>query len=205
MAINANNTIKIGDQQIDELIHRQKQVLFKPERNLISVSPVTQLNQRIKRSQEFSLSIILASALDKQPWPSRRIVSIANDIYTPNLLLAQSGTDLVFRLRTPTTSTIANQPFFRIPNVFNDLNLHQIIITFAHRQLTFYIDRPNNKYTFDFQPATHLKLYSPLFFKEWSVNLKRYSLLRDRMIFFILIFFPLAILIILMVSTLIQK
>ena len=188
--------INVRDSQIDRRIHQEKRVLFKPERNLISEYPVTELNQRIKKSQEFSLSIILASNLAKQPSPSRRIVSIANDIYAPNLLLAQSGKDLIFRLRTPTTSTIANQPFFIIPNVFNDLKLHQIIITFARHKLAFYIDSIEDKYTFDFKPSTHLKLYSPLFFKQWNVNLARYSLLKSKIIFYSLILSPLAILII---------
>ncbi len=191
-----SSTINLSDREIDRLIHQDKQVLFKPERNLISVSPVTKLNQRIKKSQEFTLSIILASNLPKQPPPSRRIVSIAKDIYAPNLQLAQSGKDLIFRLRTPTTSTIANQPFFIIPNVFKDLNLHQILITFARRKLTFYIDNLKNEYTFKFQPSTHLKLYSPLFFKQWKVNLKNHSLLRSQIVFYTLILFPLAILIV---------
>jgi|GEM_PF-2023631 len=192
---NSATITHISDREIERRIHQDKKVLFKPERNLISTSPVTRLNQRIKKSQEFSLSIILASKIAKQPPPSRRIISIANDIYAPNLLLAQSGKDLIFRLRTPSTSTIANQPFFIIPNVFEDLNLHQILITFARRKLTFYLDSQKNQYTFEFQPSTHLKLYFPLFFKQWKVNLKHHRLLKSRIFSYTLILLPVAILI----------
>ena len=110
-------------------------------------------------------------------------------------MLAQSGTNLVFRLRTPTTSTIATQPYFIIPDFFKDLKLHQILITFARRKLTFYVDRQENKYTFEFQPSTHLKMYSPFKIKLWRIDLKNHSLLKSRIFFYSLILLPLAILI----------
>ena len=177
---------------LDYQIHHHKTVLFESGRNLISLFPVTQVNRRIKKTQEFSLSLILATKKYKQPGPSR-IVSLANNIYTRNLMLAQSDTNLVFRLRTPTTSTIATQPYFVIPDFFDDLNLHQILITFARRKLTFYVDRQSDKYTFEFQPSTHLKMYSPFKIKLWRINLKNHSLLKSQIAFYSLILLPLAV------------
>ena len=191
---NVTQQKNIKASNLDYQIHHRKTVLFEPGRNLISLSPVNLLNQRIKKSQEFSLSLILASNKDKQSEPSR-IISLANNIYTRNLMLAQSGANLVFRLRTPTTSTIATQPYFIIPDFFKDLKLHQILITFARRKLTFYVDRKGNKYTFEFQPSTHLKMYFPFKIKLWRIDLKNHSLLKSRIFFYSLILLPLAILI----------
>ena len=184
----------ISNSAIDYLIHHRKVVFFKKNQSLISADPVTKLNQKIKRSQEFSLSLILASNKQKQVGPAR-IVSLANNIHMRNIMIGQEGQDLVFRLRTPTTTIMATRPDFIIPNVFQDRDLHQILITFAKQKLTFYIDSPDNKYTYHFQPSTQLKLYSPLSLERWTVNLNKYSLLKHQIIFYSLLLLPLAILI----------
>lgn len=184
----------IPNSTIDYLIHHRKVVFLEKKQSLISADPVTKLVQKIKRSQEFSLSLILASGKQKQVGPAR-IVSLANSINIRNMMIAQEGQNLVFRLRTSSTTLTATQPSFMIPNVFQDRDLHQILITFAKRKLTFYIDSPDNKYTYHFYPSTQLRLYSPLSLGKWTVNLNEYSLLKHQIIFYSLLLFPLAILI----------
>ena len=98
-------------------------------------------------------------------------------------------------MRTPTTGVNATQPGFSIPNFFKDTSLHQILVIFAKNQLTFYLDRPTTKYSFSFQPATHLKLFVPWMVEDWNVDLTTYNLLQAQIIFHGLVLVPLAILI----------
>ena len=192
--INSPPPKPINHADINYQIHHNKAVLFNNQNSLISNSPVTIINQKIKAAQEFTLSIILATNKLEQVGPSR-IISLGENIYSRNIMLGQEGSNLVFRLRTPTTGANATQPGFYIPNFFQDKDLHQIIITYARKQLTFYIDSPSNQYTFYFQPSTHLKIFTPWIFEQWNVNLENYNLAKAMIIFYSLIFFPLGILI----------
>ncbi len=183
----------VDNSTINYQIHHNKTVLFDNKNSLISASPATQLNKKIKAAQEFTLNIILATDKLKQVGPSR-IISLGENIYSRNLMLGQEGADLVFRLRTPTTGKNATQPGFYIPNFFKDTDLHQILITYAQNKLTFYLDNSSNPYTFYFQPSTHLKLFTPWIFEQWNVNLKDYNLVQARIFFYSLVFFPLMVL-----------
>ena len=189
---------------INERIHNNKTVLFEKKNSLISATPVTSLNKQIKVSQEFSLSIILATNKLKQVGPSR-IISLGDNIDSHNIMLGQQDSNLVFRMRTPATGKKATRPDFYIPNFFRDTELHQILITFADRQLTFYIDNPDRQYVFNFQPSTLQKFFFPLFSEQWSINLTKVDLLRSKIVFYSLVLTPLAILICTFVLCSIQK
>ena len=195
---------KINILSIDEQIHNHKTVLFHKRNSLISTAPATKLNQHIKATQEFTLSIILATNKLKQVGPSR-IISLAENINSHNMMLGQENSDLVFRLRTPTTGEQATQPSFYVPNFFQDTDLHQILITFADRQLTFYIDNPERQYNFVFQPSTLSKLFFPLLVKQWKINLTNFNLLRSKIIFNSLVATPLLILISILILCFIQR
>lgn len=178
---------------IDEQIHHQKTVLFKHKNSLVSQKPVLNLNQKIKKSHQFTINIIAASDRLKQVGPAR-IISLAGNISHRNLMLGQEGKDFIFRLRTPTTGESAAQPEFIIPNLFDDYDLHQILIIFTQRKLTIYVDQPNDPYTFEFQPSTNFKLYLPWISKQWRVNLKEFNLLSSQLTFYGIILLPLSIL-----------
>ncbi|MCC0175599.1 VanZ family protein [Waterburya agarophytonicola K14] len=191
--INSLPSIDTELSPIDDLIHNQKSVLFEQKNSLISDSPFTQLNQKIKASQEFSLSVILATNKFKQVGPSR-IISLGENIYSRNLMLGQENSNLIFRLRTSTTGDNANQPGFYFPNFFKNKDLHQILITYAQNKLTFYLDRPEDKYTFTFQPSTHLKLFLPWNLTKWNVNLQNHNPLQSQITFYSLVLSPLVLL-----------
>jgi VanZ family protein len=189
--INSSNSLaKIAsyNSSIDYQIHHNKTVLFNKKNSLISAAAATNLNQKLKASQEFSLSIILASDKLKQAGPSR-IVSLGEDIYNRNLMLGQEDSNLVFRLRTPSAGTNASLPGFYLPNFFKDQDLHQILITFAQNKLTFYVDHLEHQYTFKFQPATLAKLFLPWTTQQWNINLQNYNLLQSQIVFYSLILF----------------
>jgi len=193
-----------SNSEIDYQIHHSKAVLFNNKNSLISTSAAIKLNQAIKSSYEFSLSTIIASDKLKQVGPSR-IISLGENIYSRNIMLGQEGSNLIFRLRTPATGENATQPGFYIPNFFKDKDLHQILITFAKKKLTFYIDRPENQYVFAFQPSTLSRLFLPWTTQQWNVNLQSHSLLRSQIIFYSLILFPLIMLSIIFILSLIQQ
>ena len=188
----SNSQAKSDD--IDYQIHHNKTVLFKWRKSLKTEFPAKLLNKKLKQSNEFSLSLIAASDRWKQVGPAR-IISLAESISERNLMIGQERRNLTFRLRTPTTGDTAAQPELIIPNVFNDQNLHQIIITFAQGKLTFYIDRPSHQYTYEFQPATSFMLYFPGTIKGWRVNLQDFNLLESWLTFYGIMLLPLAILI----------
>lgn len=189
---------------IDYQIHHDKTVLLHHKRKLISKAPVINLNHKIRKSNEFSLNIIVASDRFKQVGPAR-IISLAENVSNRNLMLAQEGKNLIFRMRTPTTGEGGYQPEFMIPNVFDDYDLHQILITFAQKKLTFYIDQPNNQYTFEFQPSTNFMLYLPWITKQWRVNLQDFDFLESQLTFYGIVLLPLIVLINSLISNIISR
>ena len=196
-------TIPIDNNSLPAITN-QKKVLFRNKNSLISGSPATIINQKIKSSQEFSLNIILATDKLDQAGPAR-IVSLADNRFSHNLMLGQESSDLVFRLRTRTTGLNASQPSFYFPNFFQDYKLHQILITFGQNKITFYLDNPLNEYDFVFKPSTHLNSFIPWISKEWKVNLKNYNMIQAQIIFYSLILFPWVILNYIFLMSLIQK
>ena len=179
---------------IDEQVHNYNSVLFNNKNSLISAAPATNLNQRIGASQEFTLSVILATNKLKQVGPSR-IVSLGENIYNRNLMLGQEDSNLVFYFRTPITGERATQPGFYIPDFFQDTNFHQIVITFSDRKLTFYVDNPSRQYDFIFQPSTLLKLFLPLLVEQWNINLASFDLFKAEIVFRSSILIPMIVLI----------
>lgn len=188
----SNNLIEnVKATTIDRQAHNYNSVLFERKNSLISVAPATDLNQRIRTAQEFTLSIILATNKLKQVGPSR-IVSLGENIYHRNLMLGQEDSNLVFYFRTPITGERATQPGFYIPNFFQDTNFHQILITFSDRQITFYVDNPSRQYNFIFQPSTLLKLFLPLLVEQWNINLASFDLLKAKIVFRSFVLIPMA-------------
>ena len=179
---------------IDDQIHRHKTVLFKLRKSLKTEFPAFSLNRKLKQSNEFSLSLTVGSDHSNQVGPAR-IISLAENVSERNLMLGQERRNLTFRLRTPTTGDTGAQPELIVPNVFNDRNLHQILITFAQGKLTFYIDQPSHQYTYEFKPATSFRLYLPWVTRRWRVNLQDFNLLESQLTFYGIILLPLAILI----------
>lgn len=178
---------------IDYQVHHQKTILLKLNNSLTTKYPDNLLNSKRRQSSEFSISLIAATNRFNQVGPAR-IISLAENLSQRNMMIGQEGKNLTFRLRTPTTGETAAQPKLIIPNVFNERNLHQILITFCQRKLTFYIDEVNNQYTFEFHPATSSALYLPWTIKLWRINLQDFNFSQSRFIFYGIIIMPLAIL-----------
>ena len=184
--------------------HLNQTVLFSKKRWLKTENPAVLLNSKLKDTSEFSLSLVLATNNINQVGPAR-IISISDGIYAQNMIIGQEKTGLSFRIRTPITGNNANQPEFIIPNIFGDLNFHQIIITFSEKILRFYIDNPDNQYFFEFTPTTSFLIYFPWQKQPWIINLQNFDILKYQLLFYIIIFVPLGVLIIMLVYYLLFK
>ena len=178
---------------IDAKIHQDKEVLINRDRWLKSRKSASYINSQLRKTSEFSLSVIVATNRIQQTGPAR-IISISADTFHRNLTLGQEGSNLAFRLRTPITGDNGGEPEFIIPDVFKDHNLHQILVTFAHQTLNFYIDQPENKYTFKFEPEISFLAYYPTTIKHWQINLGNFNLLKYQIAFYGILLIPLGFL-----------
>lgn len=184
--------------------HLNQTVLFSQERWLKTENPAFLLNKKLKDTSEFSLSLVLATNNINQAGPAR-IISISDSIYAQNMIVGQEKTDLSFRVRTPITGNNANQPEFILPNIFSDRKNHHILITFSDKVLSFYIDKPNNKYFFEFTPIVSFLTYFPWQKQPWIINLQDFDIFKYKLLFYIIIFIPLGVLIIMLIYYLLFK
>jgi hypothetical protein len=153
-------------------------------------NPATYLNNRLKDRDEFTISLNVATTSLNQGGPAR-ILSLSEGTNYQNMIIGQKDTDLHFRLRTPITGRNPVYPEFVIPNVFNDLNFHQILITFKDSKLNFYIDQAEHKYAFNFNPCTSFTVFIPWDNPSWSVNLGNFPLIKHQLGFYSTILVPL--------------
>ena len=160
---------------------------------LKSEQPANLLTQRLQQTNEFTVFITIATDKLKQRGPAR-ILAFSQGIYAQNLLIGQKNTNLSFRLRTPITGNNATQPEFVIPKVFDSKAVRQIAIAFTDNQLSFYIDRVDNKYSFEFTPATCSAIYFPWQKRSWIINLGQFEISKYQKRFYTIVAIPLVIL-----------
>lgn len=151
------------------------------------------LNHRLKQTSELSLYLTIASNKVRQFGPAR-IVTLSDGLYGQNLMLAQEGKDLSLRLRTPITGNSATQPEFIVPGVFENVGVCHILVTFARRKLSIYLNSARHKYSFKFTPATSFISYLPLGIERWIVDLTTFSIQKYQLAFLISTVTPLSIL-----------
>ncbi len=152
-------------------------------------SPAVSLSNSLKDRGEFTISLMIASNNLEQNGPAR-IISLSQGVYAQNIIIGQEKADLHFRLRTPITGRNATNPEFVIPNVFKSKDFHQIIITFYDSELSFYIDKVENKHYFVFSPFTSFLVFIPWDSQGWLVNLDNFSLLKYKIAFYIIAIVP---------------
>ena len=185
----------VSNTYVLDISSKNKYISVNSQHWLKTKFPATHLNNKLKNNDEFTISMRVATNDIKQNDPAR-IVTLAAGIYTHNLLVAQKKKDLHFRLRTPITGKNAASPELIIPDVFNDTLFHNIVITFARRTLSFYIDRPNRKYSFTFNPYNSYRALIPWNHPpSWSINLQDISDSKHEIIFYVATVIPVLFLI----------
>ena len=178
----------------DDRVDRYLGILLNKNQWLKTRDSAVFLNKRLKRTNEFSFFLTVASRDLQQTGPAR-IISIANGIIAQNIIIGQSEKNLSLRLRTPTTGSSANQPQFLVPNVFDSYGFHQILVTFARKKLSVYIDYPENLYSFKFDVYNSSLSYLPWSKLGWIVDLAEFNNFKYKLFFCIIVFSPLVILI----------
>ena len=162
------------------------------DRWLKSTDAATSLNKQLKKTGEFSLFVIVATQDIMQTGPAR-IVALSDGAYAQNLIVAQEKRDLIFRLRTPITGDNPNQPTFVLPDIFDDYGFHQILFTFAHKELKAYIDGIEQTYKFKFNFYNSFHSFLPWEIHNWTVNLKEFSILKYQIGFYLVFLVPLVL------------
>lgn len=177
----------------NQQILENNSILVNSRQWLKTAQPAATLSQKLQNTGEFSLYFAVASNDPNQSGPAR-IISLSQGTQSHNILIGQEGTDLRLRLRTPITGSAASQPRFRIPRIFDNDDLTGILVIFADKKLNFYINKPENKYSFEFTPATSFFSYIPWSRVDWIVNLEGFKPLKYELLFYTIIITPLAIL-----------
>jgi hypothetical protein len=105
-------------------------------------------------SQFSLLASVTPSAVD-QIGPAR-IVSNSADPYSRNFTLGQSGSDLVFRLRTPITGLNGLEPQLRAPGVFGTPGRRHLVVTYDGALLTLFVDGTRSPFSLDLNAGAAL-------------------------------------------------
>jgi glycopeptide antibiotics resistance protein len=147
------------------------------------------LTQRIAKTSQFTLGATVATSETMQTGPAR-IISLSEDPSHRNFTLGQDGSDLVFRLRTPTTGKNGVFPVLIVPDVFATTSLHNFVITYDGSTLLLYVDEVRNSHSLELNPG--VILFCSL------IRLSTYSMVGYKAmhyVYYALIFIPLGILI----------
>jgi glycopeptide antibiotics resistance protein len=172
-----------------DTLSQSQEILYaamQPEFSQFSVNP---LNQSLRQTSEFTLSIQLATAHSHQIGPAR-ILSISKDFFERNLTVGQWRSHLSIRLRTPITEKNGTRPEFIIPNVFSDLKTRTLLLIYSPDQIQVYIDNPNQSYTLKITPEmTLFWLLSPV--DKGGLHLNVWNSRFYKFLYYCLIFCPL--------------
>ena len=120
---------------------------------LRSAVPVRDIAQRIRAANQFTMRLVCASGRSPQFGPAR-IVSYSAGPLRGNFTIGQEGTDLIFRLRTPNTGANGARIPLRIPAVFADDGVRDILFSYSGWVLRAAVAGSNNVQTLELSPGT---------------------------------------------------
>lgn len=146
---------------------------------------VPSLTKHLIKTSQFTLGLSLISHRSDQSGPAR-IISLSADPDRRNFTLAQEGTDLVFRLRTPFTGQNGVKPSLIVPNVFEPKELTDIVITYNGTDLLIFVNGVLRREKLPLTPGT---VAFGHFFSSGALWLKAFNVL-----YYGALFLPLGIL-----------
>jgi VanZ family protein len=130
--------------------------VFAPERPWLQTEgPADGLVTSMRASNAFTLRLICASDDPQQIGPAR-ILSNSIDSGHRNFTIAQDGSDLVVRLRTPHTGLNGVRPEIRLPEVFDDRGRRDIVVTYDGSSLRVAVGQSHRVHRTDFTPGSVL-------------------------------------------------
>lgn len=123
---------------------------------LVTEEPVSLINQKLRKSSQFTFDITLATADIQQVGPVPIIGLSTLETDRRNFGIAQNRTNLVIWLRTSVTGSRGVKPELIIPDVFTDTTLHHLVIAYEGSILHIYVDQPHNVFSFELNPGVVL-------------------------------------------------
>ena len=166
-------------------VHYGEGAYLGPNHWLETAAPAIKLTQRLMRTSQFTISVTLATGASTQTGPAR-IISLSKDTDNRNFTLAQKGSGLVFRIRTPLTGVNGSEPRLKVPKIFANRKLQTLTITYNGTDLLLYVDGVRNSHTLEFNPGTIL--FSHLF------GLNSFNMICFKTFYYAIVFIPLGIL-----------
>jgi VanZ family protein len=167
--------------------------------------PATALSQRLMDSTAFTLQITASSATTEQAGPAR-IMSLSGGTSLRNFTLAQEGTALIIRLRTPSSGTNGVYPELRLPTVFTDQRPRQVVVSYNGVDLVAFIDGVRAEQTLRLTPelAMVTTLLPPELRDRFGPRLiyaNNSALLIYKLLYYLLVFVPAGLLVTLVVAS----
>lgn len=112
---------------------------------------------RIRASNAFALRLVCASDNPRQSGPAR-ILSYAADPMQANFVVGQENSNLVFRLRTPSTGLNGIRTPLAVPNLFQEKAVRDILITYSQSILNLVVAGSKTVHSLEFGPGSTLAL-----------------------------------------------
>ncbi|NET57874.1 MAG: hypothetical protein F6K47_17470 [Symploca sp. SIO2E6] len=181
--------IRISPQET-RFLDQEQGVSLSPNHWLATTEPATLISQQLRTTSEFTLSATIATA-DITQMGIGRIISLSGGPYHRNFTLAQQGTDLILRLRTPLMGENGTMPPLVVPQVFVDTDFHHLIITYDGSVLQFYLDQISRLSSVDLKSGLFL-LYL-LKFPDWNTPFHVTDGALYRFVYYGIIFIPLGV------------
>lgn len=124
-------------------------------RHWLRGNQMSAITAAIQASDAFTFDLTVASLDPDQSGPAR-IVSLSWNNSLRNLTIAQSGADLLVRLRTPANGLNGTLQELRAPGVFAGAAVQRIIVSYGRAQLSVYVGDAANRYTLAMAPEPAL-------------------------------------------------
>jgi glycopeptide antibiotics resistance protein len=168
-----------------------------PQRWLRTSGGAARAVHRIRSSSEFTLSTMIAPAVEDQRGPAR-IVSISGDGHVRNFSLMHDYHQLSLRLRTPLIGPDGSAPEAIVDDVFDSTQPKHIVITYADAVMIAYVDGvERGRMEITPEAALIWRLYPR---SGWKVKLGQYGFRSYAAIYRVLVLVPFAALLAAMVS-----
>ncbi len=138
-------------------------VLLSPEGWLQTAGPAAGLTERVRRTNQFTLTVLCAPARHNQFGPAR-IVSLSLDSVQRNFTLGQFGSHVALRVRTPLTGPNANDPELHLREAFATFQPVHLLMTFDGARVRAWVNGVLSDAELDLRMRPGAALLSRVFF-----------------------------------------
>jgi glycopeptide antibiotics resistance protein len=164
------------------------------DRWLETARPPVALTRRLKRTDQFTLAVTVATGRLDQGGPAR-IVSFSRSVGDRNFTLGQHHNGLVFRLRTLLTGANGTPPELFVPGVFQDTEPHFVVVTYGGSRVRAYVDGNSSPEALTFSPGA--AAFAFLAAPATGRGMNAYNA-----VYYVLVFVPVGVLVYLTAATL---